>query len=133
MIKLFEDWKEKYLTWKTGMTQIEREWARWQIATINHGASTVQDYYKNFKYILELDYKKVFQQDAPHGWIPVADFKEYMYPNRPMDEMTVVKWFRGEWNEWDNRYWFIELGGGDTVFAATNNEEDAVMIALKFS
>jgi hypothetical protein len=133
MKQLIAQWKEKYLTWKTGQTQSERAWDQWKIATINHNASTVQDYYTNFKYILELDYKKVYKEDAPHGWIATDEFTEYMYPNRPMGDNTIVKWFRGEWNQWDDRYWFSELGGEDAVFAATNNEQDAIMIALKFS
>ena len=42
---------DKYLTWKTGKNKQQRIWGEWLINTINYQASTVEDYYKNFKYV----------------------------------------------------------------------------------
>lgn len=129
----WEEIKNIYLTWKTGKTKIQRDWEAWRDVTIIHNAHTIENYYANFKHIIELDPAKVWNQYEPFGWVPVAEFRQYEYPNRPLGANAVVNWFRGARNQWDGRFHIDECFGSDHVFAATNNEQDAIMIAFLFS
>ena len=124
------DW---YLTKRTGKNKQQREWEQWLEVTVVRQASTVENYFMNFKYILELDPNKVWDYSEPFGWIPVKEFKEYEFPNRPLGQNTVINWFRGYKDQWDGRFHLNDMMGGDHVFAATNNERDALMISLRFS
>lgn len=129
---LYDTLKDKYLTWKTGDDKQERAWKKWRQETINYRASTVDDYFKNFKHIIEVDYEKVY---TFNGWNDsvVESLDEYCYPNRELGDNLVINIFRVIYNNWDGRYHLNDIGGTDKVFAATNNSTDAILIALKYS
>jgi hypothetical protein len=86
-----------------------------------------------FKHVVEVDPEKFYNYDDPSGWVPVEDFIKYEYPQRQLGEHAVGSWFRGYWDQWDNKFHICDMSGLDHVFVATNNDEDAVMIALKYS
>lgn len=129
---MIEHIKDKYLTWSTGLTKQERAWIKWEKENIVRGASTIENMFMNFKYIVPVT-TNIFDLDEPFGWLPCKDFKQYLYPTRELDDNAVYYFARGERNQWDGRFHFNELYGGDQVFVATNNEVDAIMIALKWS
>lgn len=123
---------DKWLTWRTGKNAEERAWRAWCDATINRRASTVEDFYYDFKHIIEVDPNKVYDVACPFGWTYVEDFKQYGYPNRELGDNTLCEWFRCLDDTWDGKRHINEIGGTDRLFAATNNDRDAIMIALKY-
>ena len=58
---------DKWLTWRTGKNAEERAWRAWCDATINRRASTVEDFYYDFKHIIEVDPNKVYDVACPFG------------------------------------------------------------------
>jgi hypothetical protein len=124
------DW---YLTRKTGKTKSEREWQEWYEKTINFRATRVRDIFCNFEHVVIVDPDKFFVYD-PFAWAPKKEAQQYFWPARTLGENAVWRWERvmrapSTGNEWEVN----ELGGEDTLFVATNNERDAIMIALKYS
>lgn len=125
--------KDRYLTWRTGYDKPTRIWLKWQEENIVLRASTIENMFMNFRYILPVS-TNIFHLDEPFGWSPSKDFRQYMYPNRALGDNTVYYFARGYRDEWDGRFHINEFRcDQDQVFAATNNGTDAVMIALKYS
>jgi hypothetical protein len=134
MIKLFGEIYEKYLTWKTGDDKIMRNWKKWSEENIVLNARTVQNMFVNFKHIMVVDPEKIFDYGSPHpGWNVTDDFAEYEYPAKPLGENAVWVFERGVWDYFHKEFSINGMGDIDLVFVATNNDEDAVMIALKYS
>ena len=131
-MQIIEYIKDKYLTWGTGLTKQERVWRKWQEENIVRHASTIENMFMNFKYIFPVSVE-IFDLDEHVCWVPCKDFEQYCYPNRDLGNCAVYYFARGERNQWDGHFHFNEFGGGDQVFVATNNEIDAMMIALKYS
>jgi hypothetical protein len=132
-MKFFEYIKDKWLTLYTGKDKITRDWEKWSEENIVRRADTLQNYFVNFKHIIEVDPQKFWDFAEPFGWCVVEDFRQYEYPQRQLGDNAVGNWFRGYWNQWDSRFHLTDLAGSDRVFVATNNDEDALMIALKYS
>ncbi len=125
--------KDRYLTWKTGYNKRDRIARKWFVETIVYYAGTVENKYMNFKHIIPVS-TCIFNENEPFGWVPCNDFKQYMWPKRALGDNTVWSFERGYWNKWDGRFHICDLSAElDQVFVATNNEQDAIMIALKYS
>jgi hypothetical protein len=130
--KLIEQINDWYLTKKTGKNKSQRDWEAWYESNVNYRATRIKDMFKNFKHVIIVDSNKFFQFD-PFTWVPTEDAKQYFWPARPLGENCVWRFERvmncpaTAW-EWEVN----ELGGADTVFVATNNDRDAMMIALKY-
>ena len=130
MIEWIRDW---YLTRKTGKTKEEREWIAWYEQNVNYRATRIKDMFKNFKHVIIVDLNKFVDHAEPFAWVPCADARQYFWPARPLGENAVWRFERvincpaTAW-EWEVN----ELGGEDKIFVATNNEQDALMIALKY-
>ncbi len=129
---LIETLKERYLTWRTGKDKQVRTWEKWRDETIVFRASTVENMFMNFKHIIEVDPEKMMEMWHPFGWHTTDDFKRFEYPTRELGDNTVWYWCRCSKNRWDGRWHFDEIGGVDHMFVATNNDKDAMMIALKY-
>ena len=114
--------KDKYLTWRTGNDKQTRTWLKWEEENILQRARTIETMFMNFKYILPVT-TQIFNHAEPFGW----------YPNKELGNNAVYYFARGERNHWDGYFHFDEMFGGDQVFVATNNERDAIMIALKYT
>jgi hypothetical protein len=130
MIEWIRDW---YLTRKTGKTKEEREWIAWYEQNVNYRATRIKDMFKNFEHVVIVDLNKFVDHAEPFAWVPCADARQYFWPARPLGENAVWRFERvincpaTSW-EWEVN----ELGGEDKIFVATNNERDAMMIALKY-
>ena len=123
---------DKWLTWRTGLNKEDREWYKWQGGHIVNRATTIENMFMHFKYIIPVS-TKIYDLDYPFGWVPCEDFKQYMYPNRQLGNNTVYYFARGYRDKWDGKFHLNEMWHKqDQVFVATNNEVDAVMIALKY-
>ncbi len=129
LIDRLKDW---YLTRKTGKSKKQREWEAWYEQNVNFRATRIKDMFKNFEHIIMVNPDKFFKFD-PFAWVPCDDAKQYFWPARELGTNCVWRFERvinAPSTAWE---WEInELGGYDKVFVATNNEQDAIMIALKY-
>lgn len=131
---LFDNIKDWYLTRTTGYTKAEREYKAWYEQTVNVRATRIKDIFRNFKHIVIVDPNKFFNLEHPFGWTVREDTKHYFWPNRALGENCIWEFHRVMCEPSTAWEWEInELGGEDKVFVATNNEQDAVMLALKYS
>ena len=131
---MIEYLKDKYLTWRTGYNKSGRAYIKWSEETIVRSAYTIEDMFVNFKYILPVTVD-IFDHDEPFGWVTNEDFEQYRYPNRELGNNTEYFFARGYRDPQDGKFYLSELLGSnhDQVFVATNNDSDAVMIALQWS
>jgi hypothetical protein len=129
MIELIKD---KWLTWRTGKDKQQREWEAWYEINVIYGASTIPNMFRNFKHIIVVNPDKFFQFD-PFAWVPCEDAKQYLHPQRELGNNAVWRFERVIWDQWDQSWHINSLGDEDKVFVATNNDADAIMIALKYS
>jgi len=125
---------DKYITWRTGKDKQQRDWEAWYEVNVNYRATKINDMFRNFKHIIMVDVDKFVDYHEPFAWVPNADARQYFWPNRPLGENAVWRFERvmkapSTANQWE----INELGGEDKIFVATNNERDAMMIALKYS
>ncbi len=131
--KVTEHVKDWYLTRKTGKNKDQREWEEWYEKNVNYRATRIKDMFQNFEHIIIVNPDKFFQFD-PFAWVPSEDAKKYFWPNRELGENAVWRFERVincPATAWE---WHVnEIGGEDKIFVATNNERDALMIALKYS
>lgn len=124
--------KDKYLTWRTGYNKRNRIAKKWFDETIVYNANTVENKYMNFKHIIPVS-SRIFNHSEPFGWYPCQDFKQYLWPERELGDNTVYSIERGYWNKWDGKFHINELVADlDQIFIATNNEQDAIIITLKY-
>lgn len=124
---------DKWLTWRTGLDQQERNWRKWQEENIVLCATTIENMFMNFEYIIPVS-TRIFDLDEPFGWCPCKDFKQYLYPTRSLGDNAVFYFARGYRDQWDGKFHLNDLRHEqDQVFVATNNERDAIMISLKYS
>jgi len=132
-MKIKEYIVDKWLTWHTGMDKQERLWERWKQENIVVRASTIENMFMHFKHVIPVS-TDIFDLDEPFGWTPCEDFKQYLYPNRELGDNTVFYFARGFRDQWDGRFHLNDMRcEQDQVFVATNNDRDALMIALKYS
>ena len=125
--------KDKWLTWRTGHDKQTRDYYHWQEENIVHRAGTIENMFMNFKYILPVS-TDIFNLEEPFGWCPCQDFKQYLYPSRALGDNTVYFFTRGYRDPWDGKFHINDLRSEqDHVFVATNNKNDAITIALKYS
>ncbi len=125
--------KDRWLTWRTGKNKQQRIWDAWQEENIVRRASTVENMFMHFKHIIPVS-TNIFDLHEPFGWTPCNDFKQYLYPNRELGNNTVFYFARGFRDPWDRKFHINDVRAEeDQVFVATNNDRDAIMIALKYS
>lgn len=130
-MKLYNDIRAKYLQWKRGMDQAHWDYKQWNDAHIVKYASDVTNYFQGFKYVIPVNYDKVFSGfDPMFGSTIGPEIKEYCWPHRETGQHAMLGHFRGFC---DKRFHITDFGELDQVFVATNNEQDALMIALRFS
>jgi len=112
-----------------GHNQDEQAWNK---ENINATASSVKEILFGMKHIIEVDYEKVYEKWDVQGWIVLEEFQtEYFYPNRELGDHAVIHLMRGDFSS--DEYIFTKNEfGGDAVFVGTNNDDDALMIALKY-
>jgi len=129
---MIERIKDRYLTWRTGQDKPTRDFRNWYDGTVVSRAGTIENMFMHFKYIIPVS-TNIYDLSHPFGWIPCEDFKQYMYPNRQLGDNTVCYFARGYRDKWDGKFHLNDLRHDqDQVFVATNNERDALMIALKY-
>lgn len=124
--------KDRWLTWRTGKDRATREWEAWYEVNVVYRANTIKNMFMHFDHVVVVNPDKFFQFD-PFAWVPCEEAKQYMYPARPLGENCVWRFERVCWNQWQQEWICDSMGGEDKVFVATNSDEDALMISLRWS
>ena len=124
--------KEKlYFFWR-GRTIEETIRHEWYNAHVNPTAATIKTILFGFKYIIELDYDKVYN-DLGITLEYQPGVQSFLYPARENEDCTVLYHVRGIWMHGGIEFQDNAFGDTDALFAGTNNKEDAIMLALKYS
>lgn len=132
MGSIIEWLKDQYLTRRTGKDRATREWEAWYNTNVVYRASTIENMFMHFKHIIEVDVSKFTNPHEPFAWVPCDDAKQYFWPARELGNNAVWRFERVYWNGWEKRWYINEMGDTDKIFVATNNDKDAMMIALKY-
>lgn len=133
MESLKEYISDKYLTWRTGKDKAQRDWEAWYERNVVYRASTIENMFMHFEHIIEVDWRKFITDGGMGCWVPVEGARQYFHPQRELGNNAVWRIERVRKDQWDNRWHVNELCGEDRIFVATNNEQDALMIALKYA
>jgi hypothetical protein len=123
---------DRWLTWRTGKSKEEREWIQWYEENVVYRASSITNMFQNFKHVIEVDTHKFMDPAEPFAWVPNKDARQYFWPQRPLGNNAVWRFERVILDKWTNTWYISGMGDQDKVFVATNNDKDAIMIALKF-
>ena len=124
--------KDRWLTWRTGKDKQQREWEAWYEIHVNYRAGDTTDMFKNFKHVMVVAADKFFDHGEPFAWVTNADARQYFWPRRELGNNAVWRFERVMWDQWDRRWHINGMGDEDKVFVATNSDNDAIMIALKY-
>jgi len=105
----------------------------WNEINIDSQADSISEIFHGMKHIIEVDHHKIYaEHHQSHGWLVPEDFRsEYFYPNRELGDHAIVTLIRGDYSS-DEYIFTRNEFGGDAVYVATNNADDALMIALKY-
>ena len=122
--------KDRWLFWRTGKPRQVREFEAWAEVTVVKRAITAQDMFRNFKYVFTVDYNKFFF-DAGMFLELDPGTKPYMFPQRELGDNLVYATLRGYEYE-TGEFHITDFGSEDRLYVATNNGEDATMIALLY-
>ena len=130
---IWEHIQDRWITWRTGKDKAQRDWEAWYEVNVNYRATRINDMFKHFKHVIIVDLDKFVDHNEPFSWVPNADAKQYFWPQRPLGENAVWRFERVINFPSTNNTWEVnDFGGEDKIFVATNSDEDAVMIALKY-
>lgn len=133
MVRIKDYIVDKWLTWRTGKPRAEREWIEWYEENVVYRASTIPNMFMHFKHIIVVDANKFFDLCEPFAYVPCADARQYFWPQRELGNNAVWRFERVIWNQWQNQWDINGMGDRDKVFVATNDDRDAMMIALKYA
>lgn len=121
--------KDRWLTWRTGKPKHQRDYEAWYYATVNHRASTAEQMFSNFEHVIQVDPDKFL---TVHMFTQLKEeVLQYRYPQRSLGDNMVYSILRGEQMP-DGLFHITDFGVEDRVYVATNNSEDAMILALKY-
>jgi hypothetical protein len=89
--------------------------------------------FSKFKHVIIVDTNKFVDHSEPFAWVPCLDAKQYFWPDRELGNNAVWRFERVCWHSGDQDWVVNGMGSVDHIFVATNNDEDAAMIALKYT
>lgn len=126
MFAKIEDW---WLTRRTGKDKATRDFEAWFYSNVNIRASTAEKRFEHFKYVIQVDFWKFFDV---HLFMELKEeLRQYRWPQRALGDNMVYSVLRGEEMP-DGKFHLTDFGKEDRLYVATNNAEDATMIALKY-
>lgn len=123
---------DRWLTWRTGKDKPTRDWEAWYETNVVYRAGTVSNMFMHFKHVIVVSPNTFFDLREPFAYVPCEDARQYFWPQRPVTETCVWRFERVMWNQWTEEWDINGMGDRDKVFVATNNDADAIMIALKY-
>lgn len=120
--------------WEKGIAKESWSFSQFIDQNINKDALYVKDYFRGFKYIIQLDPDKALTHDYNYDDYVVPEFREFMYPRKSLSDHCVVRTLTINTQTRDGQITkFPGRMNVEQTFAATNNEQDAFMIKLRFS
>lgn len=128
--------KSKWFGLTTSKKPLMVAQAEWDVLNVDRNAGNVRDALRGCKFIIEVDWKKIFLKDSgpdtPYSWNLRTEFREqYTFPFRDLGDHSVVIEMRGLPDK--NQIFVTNAFGYDHVFVGTNNEHDATMIGLRYA
>ena len=132
MGKIIEYIWDRWLTWRTGKDRATREWLTWYDTNVDYRANTIDAMFKNFRHVIMVDTEKFTDFREPFSWTPCADAKQYFWPHCALADTAVWRFERVVWDPVQEQWERYSLGV-DHIFVATNSDDDAVVIALKYA
>ena len=133
----FRKWKAKRKLEKSGYKSWE-QYRRNNDPGITWRASRVKDFYRGYKYVYCFEDRKHYAYELLYDYGPggirygasdIYDWCEkYARFKCRVDEHRVIK-YPSTGMEWE----FNDIGGGDYIFAAFNDEKDYMMFLLRWS
>lgn len=133
VMKIVDTITERWTNWRTKTTAEERRVSNWLNEHIVYRANDITNMFAEFKYIINVNPYTFFNYAEPFSWVPCSEAKNYFYPARELGDNCVWTFQRVLYNSHDQRWHINEMFGADKVFVATNSDEDAIMIALKWA
>lgn len=119
---------DRWLTYRTGKTKVQRDYEAWYNINVNSRARTAEEMFCNFKHVIQVDFWKFFDV---HMFTELKEeLLQYRYPQRALGNNIVYEVLRGE--QLQNTFYITDFGNEDRVYVATNNSEDAMILALKY-
>ena len=131
-MNIIDDLKDRWITRRTGRNRQQREYDAWYEYNVNSRVSTINEMFKNFEYVIEVDPDKFLVDDAI-SWVPHPDARQYFWPERALGNNCVWTCRRVFWDQWTQSWYINNFTGDDRVFVATNSGEDATMLTLKWT
>lgn len=123
----------KWLDFWTKTTKEQREWDAWYNENVNWLSPRISFMFAKFKHVILVDTNKFVDHSEPFAWVPCSDAKQYFWPDRELGNNAVWRFERVYWHSGDQDWVVNGMGSEDHIFVATNNDEDAAMIALKYT
>jgi hypothetical protein len=123
----------KWLDFWTKTTKEQREWDAWYNENVNWLSPRISFMFSKFKHVIIVDTNKFVDHSEPFAWVPCPDAKQYFWPDRELGNNAVWRFERVCWHSGDQDWVVNGMGSEDHIFVATNNDEDAAMIALKYT
>jgi len=123
----------KWLDFWTKTTKEQREWDAWYNENVNWLSPRISFMFEKFKHVILVDTNKFVDHSEPFAWVPCSDAKQYFWPDRELGNNAVWRFERVYWHSGDQDWVVNGMGSEDHIFVATNNDEDAAMIALKYT
>jgi hypothetical protein len=123
---------EEWITYRTGKTKRERDIEEWMKTNTTSNAASIRVALKGCKHIIEVNWHKIYKDSHDFfGWSACKEFRDlYSSEVREIGDFAVVCSMRGVY---DKDLIFIDnTFGDDHVFVGTNNEYDAITIALLY-
>ena len=107
--------------------------AKWNEENLRLHAGCIKDIFHGYKHIVEVNYSKVFENYREmNGTRVYESFQvQFKYPHRELGDHTHLMLMRGRYTHDDDIFARDEFGI-DALFAGTNNDYDAMMLALKY-
>lgn len=130
--KIRSNIEDKWLTWRTGKDRATREWEAWYEVNVIYRASTISNMFRNFKHVIIVNPDKFFDVCEPFAYVPNEDARQYFWPQRELGNNAVWRFERVIPDDGTTDWIINGMGDRDKVFVATNNDKDAMMIALKY-
>lgn len=138
MNKLYEKLHAIYLKVFRGISKEDWEFKKFNEMNINQRADDVASYFCGFKYVIALDLTKslTLPVSSVNKRYISSELYEYMYPQRAVGDHCIVEFLEvmPESLQYSDKIHIMQYSGYGIyqLFAATNNEEDAFMIKLRF-
>jgi hypothetical protein len=108
----------------------QKQRQQWLNTHINHRAHTVRACYAYYRHVIPVDYRATHIPDFM-TWVLASELRDMSWPARSSEDAIMVVGRRVV--QIDNDWRIDDWAGYDQAFVMTNNDQEAMWIALKYS